>query len=256
MSDDASQPPCEILEWDSTFFGRRIARMNGGRATAAHADAVLAWCAANHVACLYFLADLDDAETVRAVEQRGFALVDARLTLGLRTASARRAVGVRPARLDDLPALEAMARINHTDSRFYYDGHFSRAQCDELYATWIKRSCEGWADAVLVAQRGGEGANAVAGYITCHVSKDPSREAQIGSIGLLGVGEASQGQGLGGALIDAALEYFDGRGIERVEVVTQGRNVRAQRAYQRRGFVSERAQLWFHRWFSVDARTV
>ena len=41
------------------------------------------------------------------------------------------------------------------------------------------------------------------------------------------------------------------RGIDRVQVVTQGRNVRAQRVYQRCGFVSAQLQLWYHRWFTT-----
>jgi ribosomal protein S18 acetylase RimI-like enzyme len=33
-----------------------------------------------------------------------------------------------------------------------------------------------------------------------------------------------------------------------VSVVTQGRNVAAQRLYQRAGFVTASTQLWYHRW--------
>jgi len=32
-------------------------------------------------------------------------------------------------------------------------------------------------------------------------------------------------------------------------VVTQGRNLAAQRLYQRNGFVTASLQLWYHRWF-------
>ena len=106
--------------------------------------------------------------------------------------------------------------------------------------TWIERSCTGYADAVLVAERDGR----PAGYITCDLSHS------YGQIGLLGVGEAWQGQHIGPALINGALHWFGERGIEWVQVVTQGRNIRAQRAYQRCGFVSAQMQLWYHRWFT------
>jgi hypothetical protein len=36
---------------------------------------------------------------------------------------------------------------------------------------------------------------------------------------------------------------------KRAVVITQGRNVRAQRLYQRSGFVTASSQLWYHRWF-------
>lgn len=238
---------CEYLEWDSTFFGHRIARARGHRSSAEHADALLQWCAENEIECLYFLADSDDAETVKAVEARGFAFVDIRMTLARSGGAPPPVTGIRASRPEDVAALQAMSGINHTDSRFYYDGHFSRARCDALYETWIARSCTGYADAVLVAERDG----APAGYVSCHLAKEPGAGRPGGSIGLLGVAATAQGAGLGGALIDGALEWFAARGVTSVEVVTQGRNVRAQRAYQRRGFVSTNVQLWYHRWFAA-----
>ena len=50
-------------------------------------------------------------------------------------------------------ALRAIARASHGDTRFYADPHFPDERCDDLYDTWIRRSLEGWADAVLVAER-------------------------------------------------------------------------------------------------------
>lgn len=237
---------CEHLEWDSTFFARRIARVTAHRLTEAEAEAAVAWCAAEHVDCLYVLADSDDATTVRALERRGFAFVDVRLTLTrIATGPAPPVAGIRPARADDTGVLQEIARNNHSDSRFYYDGHFPRERCDALYATWLARSVEGYADAVLVAEHEG----AVVGYITCLLGPSGAATKRSGSIGLLGIAKSAAGLGLGGALIDAALAWFEAHGITEVEVVTQGRNVRAQRAYQRHGFVSKAMQLWFHRWF-------
>jgi ribosomal protein S18 acetylase RimI-like enzyme len=230
---------CTFLDWDSAFFGRRIASVKVNRLTDAQADQVLAWCGAEKIDCLYFLAESDDAETVRAVEARGFALVDVRLTLERRGAIPALAEGIGLSSAEDIEALKTMARTNHRDTRFAYDAHFGVGEADRLYETWIERSCTGYADAVLVAERNGQ----PAGYITCDL-----REV-YGQIGLLGVGEAWQGQGIGSMLINGALRWFAEHDLERVEVITQGRNVRAQRVYQRAGFVSAQMQLWYHRWF-------
>ena len=51
------------------------------------------------------------------------------------------------------------------------------------------------------------------------------------------------------ALIAAALDWCEAEGAEEVAVVTQGRNVAAQRLYQRCGFVTQRLELWYHKWF-------
>lgn len=229
---------CTVLDWDSAFFRKRIARVTPSRLTTEQTDEVLAWCAAQQVDCLYFLADSDHAETIRAVEGRGFALVDVRIVLEHRGVTPTMPAGIRPHHFEDIAALKAMARVNHRDSRFYYDGHFAAKDCDGLYALWIERSCAGYANVVLVAERDGQ----PTGYVTCHVT------GGSGQIGLLGVGEAWQGQRIGPALIEGALHWFGEHDINAVQVVTQGRNLRAQRAYQRGGFVTAEVQLWYHRW--------
>jgi dTDP-4-amino-4,6-dideoxy-D-galactose acyltransferase len=140
--------------------------------------------------------------------------------------------------------LRSIARISHRDSRFYYDAGFPDSRCDALYEVWIERSSSGWADAVLVADVDGT----AAGYVTCHLA--PSGE---GSIGLLAVAPEFQGRKLGAQLTGAALEYFRVNEKQEVTVVTQGRNLRSQRLYQRSGFITSSVQLWYHKWFGVHA---
>lgn len=141
---------------------------------------------------------------------------------------------------DDVPALRAIARKNHTTSRFYFDPHFPTSLCDALYETWIDRSCTGYADAVFVAAID----NQPVGYITCHLDDNDN-----GRIGLFGVKEEWRGISVGSELIGGSKSWFSSRGINYVKVVTQGRNYSAQRFYQRHGFFVEKVQLWYHRWF-------
>ena len=144
----------------------------------------------------------------------------------------------------DLAALKAIARVSHQDSRFYFDRRFAEASAAALYERWIERSCQGWADVVLVAEAEG----VPSGYCTCHI-----REHGTGSIGLVGVSAAAQGRGLGRQLIESALATFHARRVRHVEVVTQGRNCAAQRLYQRSGFVTESVMLWYHKWIEHSA---
>ncbi|HTQ78680.1 MAG TPA: GNAT family N-acetyltransferase [Thermoanaerobaculia bacterium] len=229
---------CRFLPWDSEFFGVRIGSVLPHRLDAETLAAVRLFEQENAIDCLYFLADLDDAETLRQAEDAGFRLVDLRVTLERRGPPPPPAAAeIRPAEERDLPILRALARESHTDSRFYYDGHFSRERCAALYEAWIENSVRGWADRVLVPEIDGR----AAGYITCHRAGPPR-------IGLLAVHPTAQGRGVGGALIRAALAGFAAEGIERVSVVTQGRNVRAQRAYQHHGFTTAAIELWYHGW--------
>jgi ribosomal protein S18 acetylase RimI-like enzyme len=170
---------------------------------------------------------------------------------------------VRPAAAADLPELRRIARVSHQDSRFYYDPHFDRGRCDELYAIWIEKSCGDPAGVVLVAEvelasRSAAAAPAgraaavpagrVAGYVTA-----ASTPGGAGQIGLFAVAAAAQGRGVGGQLITAALAWLAGRGADPVTVVTQGRNVRAQRIYQRFGMLTRSLEIWYHRWRAGDA---
>jgi ribosomal protein S18 acetylase RimI-like enzyme len=233
---------CRFLEWDSAFFDQRIARADIDRLTAETAQALLEGCETQHIDCLYFLAAADDQTTVELAQAHQFRFVDIRLTLETRLPAGQidPSPAIRPHRAADVPLLKAYARINHTDSRFYYDAGFPRERCAALYETWIERSCQDFADVVLVADVDGK----AAGYITCKRQTDGT-----GQIGLLGVGSDYQGRGFGSQLIRAALNWFAENGMEQVQVVTQSRNVAAQRAYQRQGFVSRQVELWYHYWF-------
>ncbi|MDQ3823745.1 MAG: hypothetical protein M3321_10965, partial [Actinomycetota bacterium] len=112
-------------------------------------SAVDAWAREHRFACVYYLAP-DEPGLAVDVEEAGFRLVDVRVELGRASAGAERST-LRPARAADEPTLRRLARANHRITRFYADPNFPDARCDDLYETWIARSLEGWADAVLVA---------------------------------------------------------------------------------------------------------
>jgi dTDP-4-amino-4,6-dideoxy-D-galactose acyltransferase len=244
MSEGTSaNKPCEFLEWDSRFFGRRIARSRGTRFSPDDIDEVIEWCRDGGIECLYLLAASDDAVAIPVVVERGFHLVDIRMTFQVtfEEIATPPAAGVRPALPGDIERLMQTARSSFRDSRFHYDPNFAKSRCDEMYATWIEKSCQGHADFVLVAENAGE----PAGFVTGHAGPDGT-----GSIGLLAVDSAHRGLELGARLVTAALCAFGARGIQTITVVTQGRNLRAQRLYQKCGFVSRSVELWYHRWFT------
>jgi ribosomal protein S18 acetylase RimI-like enzyme len=222
--------------------------VRGGRLTRATLVAIERWVAREGIECLYFLADPGDPETAPLAEESGFRLVDLRVTLERRLGGSGPESGagplrVRPATTADLPRLRRIAAASHRDSRFYHDRHFDRRRCDALYAGWIETSCADPAGVVLVAAVA-DPAGPPAGYVTGTIGEDGE-----GRIGLFAVAADARGRGVGGALIAAVLDWFAGRGAEPVSVVTQGRNVRAQRLYQRFGMRTRSVELWFHRWW-------
>jgi dTDP-4-amino-4,6-dideoxy-D-galactose acyltransferase len=243
-----SEPVCQYLEWDSAFFGYKIARVSGGRWDQEGIASALDWCATHAIDCLYFLADADDTLSTALAEENRFHLVDVRITFELRSfdvlpdiTTLRR--DIRLCAPDDISALRAIAKHSHRASRFYYDPHFSKALCDLLYETWIEQSCMDDAHTVLVAEDEGQ----PIGYTSCYFDKQHS-----GHIGLVGVAAAARGRGIGLALLVESLRWLAAHGAHRASVVTQVRNIQAQRLYQRCGFLTRSVQLWYHRWFAYD----
>ena len=235
--------PGQRLAWDSEHFGLAIGRVLGGELDERLGREVIDWAAGEEISCLYLLADASDSATVLAAEALGFRLADVRLTLDrpVEAGAGFAHRSVRPAHAADLSALEAIAAVSHTDSRFYADNRFDAADASRLYVRWMRASIvEGFADIALVAEADGR----PAGYVTGRTATGTSTL----DIGLLAVAEAARGRRLGTQLVDAMLHEAATRGVASVSVVTQGRNVQAQRLYKAAGFRTCRSELWLHRW--------
>jgi dTDP-4-amino-4,6-dideoxy-D-galactose acyltransferase len=236
--------PFETRPWDSAFFGARIAQIAARRATPEALALAVERARQEAIDCLYFLADADDADTVRAAEAHRFALVDVRLTLDCAIDRGNTGVPpadrmIRPARPVDLPPLMDVARVSHRHTRFHADTRFDPARSDELYAQWIERSVAGeLADAVWVVDID----EVPRGYITA------SRGATAASIGLVAVAPEYRGRGYGDRLLRTVMHWTSSEGLDRLSVVTQGRSAPAVRFYERAGFTASTVEFWYHRW--------
>jgi GNAT superfamily N-acetyltransferase len=233
--------PCELLEWDTTFWGVKVARVVSGSMTDEGRVEIDKWCRDNGVSCAYFLAD-DEADTMLAAERGGFFVTDVRITLRKEMNGTRfrePEAPVRAAHDGDLQALEEIARSSHGLTRFYHDPHFQNDRCGELYARWIRSTYDSGA-AILVIDDGGP---AVA-YVTCEI-----RAGSTGYIGLIAVDEARRGQGLGRALATAVDNWMLEAGVAHLAVMTQERNVAAVRLIEGSGYDIVSRQVWFHKWY-------
>lgn len=232
-----SDEPCELLRWDSDFFGITIARVKDERLTDDGARRINEWCRDHRVRCLYYskLAEvaLACAEVLR---RENFEFMDAKLTMEHR-GDAPPAPNVRAATPADLQVLEDIAAASHRGGRFERDLRFPRGKSQEMFRVWIRAAAE--KEHVLVADVAGK----PAGYSACKLTDEG------GLIWLLAVDEAARGRGLAEQLVKASLSYFGAKGKPRVTVVTQAWNAPGQRLYQRCGFVTSRCDLTYHKWF-------
>lgn len=233
----------QFLEWDSDFFGVRIARIETTTPDLRDLENILEWSNANKIQCIYALSSPSDTNTNYLLENSGFRTVDIRVTLDIKIPKnaipwKSDANCIRLVNEQDIPALKSIASKNHQDSRFYCDGNFSHDRCNNLFETWIEKSCHDYADAVLVVDMEGT----AIGYLSCHLKNN------IGNIGLVGIHADYHGRGYGQLLLQNAINWFSSQGIENIEVVTQGANIGAQRLYQQKGFKTKSVQLWHHYW--------
>lgn len=235
---------CVLADWDSAFFGLRIARFDMDRPTAADAERAVAWGKAQALDCLYALVDAPHVPSIRALEHSGFQLADVRLTLDRSVADDQRGSGAWPiddAGARDTEALLALARTSHLNTRFTEDARFGHARAVELYAAWMSKALAE-DDAIVLVPRVDDRPR---GYLTLHGVSQP--EARVG---LVAVAPELQRRGVGQALMHEGLRRLRRAGAKRLIVVTQGRHAAAVRFYEQCGFQTRACQLWYHRWFT------
>lgn len=233
-----------LLDWDTAFWGMRIARLNASSLAHDSAARVKIICEKEKVCCLYFSADGSSAETLTLANNYGFKFVDVRTDLVCESISRPKATdrGIRAATQGDLPLLKEIARSSHHDTRFFKDQNFDPKLAGDLYARWIERDFE--KNTLLVCDSF-DSPGTPCGYISCEQTANGE-----GRIGLIAVEHSQRGKGLGLRLVDSSLKWFSESSISTVRVATQGTNVSALRMYERSGFVTAEVRLWFHRWFN------
>jgi glycosyltransferase involved in cell wall biosynthesis/ribosomal protein S18 acetylase RimI-like enzyme len=233
-----TDPPCRMLEWDSEFWGFRVARVAAHRLNGDTARRVATWSDGAGVRCTFLLAAADDRVTDEAAQAVGFWPVDTRVTLQREPGppsgnNRRQAVQIRPAVETDRDVVVALAASAHSDTRFFFDTGFPDGRAGVLYERWVCRGLDEADRQLLVAEEEGE----ILGYLLTTASPP--------SIDLIAVADRARRKGVGAALVDAAVEHSP---TSPFEVVTQARNVAALRLYESAGFRVAKAEVWYHRW--------
>lgn len=227
----------EILEWDTVFFGRKIGRLAPVPSDERRLREELSEASAlkfQYLACRLAASEIS---AVQLLEKHAFYLTDLgvawELSPGQKYAVQPR---VREGNRNDCPAVGKLATGLFPDGRFYADPFFSREEADRLYQVWAENSLKGHADKVFLLEE--------KGFIACRLS------AGHGEILLVGVGVPFQGHGIGKALLQAALGWFQSMGATTVTVRTQAGNRRAMRFYEQNGFQVKAADITMARVFA------
>ncbi|HYS52298.1 MAG TPA: hypothetical protein VER58_00875 [Thermoanaerobaculia bacterium] len=196
----------------------------------------------------------DDMTAIPALENNGFRLMETGLNYVFDCKQALpagrqcgEALVIRRADARDETALAVAARLafSHHFGRFHSDPRIDPDEATAIYEEWIRSSCRGYADAVFLAERGGE----IAGF---SVWKNPSAvELSAGiraahySIGA--VVPQFQGKGLFQALTLEGMRMYHA-GTSLIEGPTNLKNLGVQRGYQKLGWQLRDSYYSFHKW--------
>lgn len=233
------------LNWDSNFFGINIASLNHALINENIMKLVFSFCKQQRIQCLYFRADSRSLKNVELAEKYGFHFANIRTTYILekkeKIKKRKKGYIFRESRKSDIPWIIDVSRDAYTDSRYYFDSNFPREICSKFYVEWVEKIIRnsGKGEKIFVLER----------------NKKPI--AYIGSaiwgreivIELIAVDPVSRGKGMGKKILREFIYHYQKAAYYRFRVVTQGRNIAAQRLYQSCGFEINDMGIDYHKWF-------
>ncbi len=235
----------EILNWDSAFFGFKVAKILNPILTPDELTGILEELRAGNVSLVYWPSE-DEAEKSRvAAEKCGGFLVDRKRTYvtnlseNLNTPSLLFREVEFYGRNQVSADLQNLAIASGVFSRFNVDSHFPRELFRRLYHLWIEKSVQGVdAQRVLVYRSGGR----IVGMATVGPQFDRA------SIGLIAVDPEFSGRGIGTALVYAAKSWAFQNHFSISQVITQAANEAACALYKKCGYNVEKKADFYHFW--------
>jgi dTDP-4-amino-4,6-dideoxy-D-galactose acyltransferase len=234
-----------ILNWDSVFFGYKVASVRPFNLTKEQADTIIQRLRDNQVRLAYIFVAPEDHKSNDTVSKCSASLVDEKVTF-ISTINKEAALFsdsfIRPYGLDkpDLK-LKALTLQSGIYSRFKIDANFQNHEFENLYGEWIEKSVrKEIADEVLVYTEKGE----IKGFVTIRIKNN------IGTIGLIAVDQNERGKSIGKKLMNAAMQFSWMKGANAAEVATQKANEGACRFYGSIGFEVKNIVNVYHLWIS------
>jgi len=233
------------LDWDSQFFEINVGFASCYRLTPSIQRLARQFIQKENIKLFEYLCGCHDKLSVETAEHAGYSFVDIRLAFernldDVISPGPRDGFDIRRGAVSDIPRLKEIASELYKDSRYYFDGNFDFNKVTQFYSDWIEKAILGTFDdyAYVLYEK-----DKPIGF--CTIKEYKARSAKIS---LFGLDKEVQGRGLGLYLLENVLYLLQQDGKIYVRVITQGRNYIAQRLYQRAGFLTQKTELWYHKW--------
>lgn len=228
----------EILEWDSNFFGHKVARINNS-VDKKSLPAFLKALYELRVELIYFNSNFNIA---KSGYYKNFE-IDKKVSLTkiLKEKKAyhpnvRFFTGKEPTS----KMLELSRRIARR-SRFYSDPNIPTVKVYELYEIWLQNAISNL-DIILTYQIDNE----VLGFAIVEI-----HDSNEGTIPLMGVDVNNEGKGISFILMQAIETYLLEQNCKTLRSATQSKNLKALKVYQRFGINCEESFNINHLWLKT-----
>lgn len=232
-----------ILEWDSNFFGFKVAQIISNSEDYSACERTLNELKKCGVQLVYWQVERGSSVASELSSKYNGKLVDLKTTFSYTHTGQTIYCGNENVHNYNVTFAEDdilnLAVQCGSFSRFFVDERIAKEKATELYRIWIKKSVSHEiADNVIVYKKN----NQIVGLITLQI-KDGR-----GNIGLVGVDENYRGLGIATELMKASLVYFATKQVLQVDVVTQGLNLPACKLYEKAGFNISLQKDFYHFW--------
>ncbi len=241
MLHDSADFIIKKLKWDTDFWGFGVLDIRGQLSE--HATSMSDILINHDSRFAQYTCDAYEVDYARQAEILGFLHGDIRITLQRELTNNDLKFKQRDIHIAtkcDIQTLKTIADGMYIDSRYSNDSHFNPDRVCDFYKEWVSNSVLGTFDDMCfcIAED-----MVPVGFCTLkHTSYDAA------SIGLIGIDLDYQGRGLATKLLRGVCCNAFKQGCRVISVATQGRNVTAQRLYQRSGFTTSTVELIYHYW--------
>lgn len=227
-----------LLKWDSDFFGKQIAQINGcNRDDKIIVDEIYSLFHKG-IDCIYLninrTINLSDFDSILADKKRTY-IHEIPNDQNLRVSDS---ISIQSSKFRGQSSdLYSLAFQSGEYSRFKVDTHFSKEDFENLYMKWVDNSVkDDFADYVITVID-----SSPIGFLTAKINIDRIK------IGLVATDKYHRGKGVGTLLMKQILNEASKKSLK-VEVVTQTDNTTACRFYEKLGFTVYDEKLVYHIW--------
>lgn len=228
------------LEWDSNFFGYKVAQIDSACTELQEIKKSLLFLKESKFELVYLFSSTDFGKEMIIDEFSGIFVDKKTLYKKEKLNNFEVHEAVKPFQ-EIMPTDEMyeLAIQSGVYSRFKTDSNFKLDKFKQLYRLWMENSTKKLiADEVLVCKIN----NKIAGMVTL------AKKNGFGKIGIIAVGENTRGTGIGKKLMQSTENWAISNNFDSIHVVTQGENLTACKFYESNGYKVAEVQYLYHFW--------